>query len=152
VRVGRSVKTQLSKQRNLLVRRWHVSAVLGHLQVIKLFTINCSICICFSSLLLIVNTFMTWRWPSTAETCRHRWTNKLRCLDSCVLTDLPTLICTKHNGDDKPEDTIVVFAGREGLEEKSRFLHVNVQTHYCDVAWGLCHDHHKICSLRAPPE
>ena len=30
MRVGRSVKTQLSKERNLLVRRWrHVSAVLG---------------------------------------------------------------------------------------------------------------------------
>ena len=47
---------------------------------------------------------MTWRWPSTAETCRHRRTNKLRYLDSCVLTDLPTLISIKHNGDDKPED------------------------------------------------
>jgi len=27
-----------------------------------------------------------------------------RFLKSCVLTDLPTLICIKHNGDDKPED------------------------------------------------
>ena len=41
MRVGRSVKPQLSKDRNLLVRRGrHVSAVLGHLQVNKLFTIN----------------------------------------------------------------------------------------------------------------
>ena len=43
-------------------------------------------------------------WPSTVETCRHRRTNKLRYLDSCVLTDLSTLISIKHNGDDKPED------------------------------------------------
>jgi hypothetical protein len=43
MRVGRSVKTQLSKEHNLLVRRWrHVSALLGHLQVSKLFTINSS--------------------------------------------------------------------------------------------------------------
>ena len=61
----------------------------------------------FSSLLLIENSLLTWRWPSTAETCRHRRTNKLRSLDSCVLTDLPTLICIKHNGDDKPEDYFV---------------------------------------------
>jgi len=40
-----------------------------------------------------------------AETCRHRHTNKLRSLDSCVLTDPPTLICIKHNGDDEPEDS-----------------------------------------------
>jgi hypothetical protein len=41
--VGKSVKTQLSKERNLLDRRWrHVSAVLGHLQVNKLFIINSS--------------------------------------------------------------------------------------------------------------
>jgi hypothetical protein len=39
-----------------------------------------------------------------AETCRYRRTNKLRSLDSWVLTDLPTLICLKHNGDDKRED------------------------------------------------
>jgi len=57
----------------------------------------------FSSPLLIVDSILTWRWPSTAETCRHRRTNKLRYLDSCVLTDLLTLICIKHNGDDKPE-------------------------------------------------
>jgi len=31
---------------------------------------------------------------STAETCRHGCTNKLRYLDSCVVTDLPTLMCT----------------------------------------------------------
>jgi hypothetical protein len=36
---------------------------------------------------------MTWRWPSTAETCCHHQTNKLRSLDSCVLMDSPTLIC-----------------------------------------------------------
>ena len=36
MRVGGSVKTRLSKDRNLLVWRWrHVSAVLGHLQVIS---------------------------------------------------------------------------------------------------------------------
>ena len=58
----------------------------------------------FSSSLLIVDSILTWRWPSTAETCRHRRTNKLSYLDSCVLTDLPTLISIKHNGDDKPED------------------------------------------------
>ena len=38
---------------------------------------------------------MTWRWPSTAETCSHRQTNTTRSLDSCVLTDPPTLICIK---------------------------------------------------------
>ena len=38
---------------------------------------------------------MTWRWPSTAETCSHRQTNKSRSYGSCVLTDPPTLICTK---------------------------------------------------------
>ena len=47
----------------------------------------------FSSPLLIVDSILTWIWPSTAETCRHRRTNKLRYLDSCVLTDLPTLDC-----------------------------------------------------------
>ena len=41
---------------------------------------------------VIVNSLLTLRWPSTAETCRHRRTNKLRYLDSCVVTDLPTLI------------------------------------------------------------
>jgi len=41
---------------------------------------------------VIVNSLLTWRWPSTAETCRHRRTNKLRYLDSCVVTDLSTLI------------------------------------------------------------
>jgi len=34
---------------------------------------------------------MTWRWPSTAETCSHRQSNKSRSQDSCVLTDPPTL-------------------------------------------------------------
>ena len=48
----------------------------------------------FSSPLLIVDSILTWRWPSTVETFRHRRTNKLRYLDSCVLTDLPTLIRT----------------------------------------------------------
>jgi hypothetical protein len=36
--VGRSVKTQLFEWRNLLVRRRHVSAVIGHLQVNKSLT------------------------------------------------------------------------------------------------------------------
>jgi hypothetical protein len=36
-----------------------------------------------------VNNFLTWRWPTTAETCRHQ-TNKLRHSNSCALTDLPT--------------------------------------------------------------
>ena len=41
MRVGGSVKTQLSYDRDLLVWRWlHVSAVLGHLQVISSCTIN----------------------------------------------------------------------------------------------------------------
>ena len=41
MRVGGSVKTQLSYDRYLLVWRWlHVSAVLGHLQVISCFKIN----------------------------------------------------------------------------------------------------------------
>jgi len=40
---------------------------------------------------VIVNNLLTWRWPSTAETCRHRRTIKLRYLDSFVVTDLPTL-------------------------------------------------------------
>ena len=46
----------------------------------------------FSSPLSIVDSILTWRWPSTAETCCHRRTNKLRYLNSCVLTDLSTLI------------------------------------------------------------
>jgi hypothetical protein len=38
-------------------------------------------------------------------------TNKLRYSYSCVLTDLPTIIYIKHNGDEKPEDfnTSTVF-------------------------------------------
>ena len=60
----------------------------------------------FSSPLLIVDSVLTWRWLSTAKTSRHRRTNKLRYLDSCVLTDLPNLISIKHNGDDKPEDKL----------------------------------------------
>jgi len=40
MRNGGSVKAQLSYDRDLLVWRWlHVSAVLGHLQVINCFTI-----------------------------------------------------------------------------------------------------------------
>ena len=62
----------------------------------------------FSPSLLIVDSILTWRWPSSAETCRHRRTNKLRYLDSCVLRDLHTLIGIKHNGDDKPEDTDII--------------------------------------------
>jgi len=58
----------------------------------------------FSSPLLIIDSILTRIWPSTAETCRHRRTNKLRYLGSCVLTDLPTFISIKHNGDDKPEE------------------------------------------------
>ena len=38
---------------------------------------------------------MTWRLPSTAETCSHRQTNKSRSYDSCVLMDPQTLICIK---------------------------------------------------------
>ena len=122
MRVGGSVKTQLSYDRDLLVWRWlHVSAVLGHLQVISSFTNNnnkekmftldkvllrgtvytvllsktSSNVYVFSLLLLIVKELMTWRWPSTAETCSHRQTNKSRSYDSCVLTDPPTLICIK---------------------------------------------------------
>ena len=52
----------------------------------------------FSSPLLIVDSILNWRWSSTAETCRHPRTNKLRYLDSCVLTDLPTLIREKYFG------------------------------------------------------
>ena len=48
----------------------------------------------FSSSLLIVDSILICRWPSSAETCRHRRTNKLHYLDSCVLTDLPSLIST----------------------------------------------------------
>ena len=44
----------------------------------------------FTLVVQSVNNLLTWRWPSTAETCRYRRTNKLRYLDSCVLTDLPT--------------------------------------------------------------
>jgi hypothetical protein len=40
-------------------------------------------------LLTTVNNLLTWRWPNTAETCRHRRSNKLRYLDSCVF-DGPT--------------------------------------------------------------
>jgi hypothetical protein len=40
-------------------------------------------------LLTTVNNLLTWRWPITAETCRHRRSNKLRYLDSCVF-DGPT--------------------------------------------------------------
>ena len=40
---------------------------------------------------------------------RHRRTNKLRYLDSCVLTDLPTLFSIKNNGDDKPEDSMYTY-------------------------------------------
>jgi hypothetical protein len=74
--VGRSVKTQLSKERNLLVRRRrHVSAVLGHLQVNKLFTISSSeekiytyaylgvLCICGVQRDLVfywIKLFMNW--------------------------------------------------------------------------------------------
>jgi hypothetical protein len=43
-------------------------------------------------LLTTVNSLLTWRWPIMAETCRHRRTNKLHYLDSCVLMDLPTII------------------------------------------------------------
>jgi hypothetical protein len=46
-------------------------------------------------LLLIVKELMTWRWPSTAETCSHRQTNKSRSYHSCVLTDPATIICIK---------------------------------------------------------
>jgi nitrite reductase/ring-hydroxylating ferredoxin subunit len=51
----------------------------------------------------LCGTLLTWRWPITAETCHHHRSNKLYYLESCVLTDLPTIICIKHNGDDKPE-------------------------------------------------
>ena len=44
-------------------------------------------------LLLIVKELMTWRWPSTTETCSHCQTNKSRSYNSCVLNDRPTLIC-----------------------------------------------------------
>ena len=52
----------------------------------------------FSFSSVIVNSLSIWRWPSTAETCRHRRTNKLRYLDSCVLTDLPTRIYKNTTG------------------------------------------------------
>ena len=42
-----------------------------------------------------------------ASISNHRRTNKLHYLDSCVLTVLSTLICIKHNGDDKPEDCLL---------------------------------------------
>jgi hypothetical protein len=86
--VGRSVRTQLSEESNLLVRRWrHVSTVIGHLQVNKLLTEEneqtyayetpyVNICICL--LILSGNNVLPWVWPSTAETCRHRRNNKLR--------------------------------------------------------------------------
>jgi len=45
-----------------------------------------------------------------AETCRHRLTNKIRSYDSCVLTDPPTLISIKHNGDEKFEDLFGILA------------------------------------------
>jgi hypothetical protein len=43
--------------------------------------------------LFIVKRLTAWRWPSTAETCSHRQTNKSRSYDNFVLTDPPTLIC-----------------------------------------------------------
>jgi hypothetical protein len=52
MRVGGSIKTQLSYDRDLLVLQWlHVSAMVGHLQVINSFTINehtvfkCCVCL-----------------------------------------------------------------------------------------------------------
>ena len=56
MRVGGSVKTQLSKDRNLLVWRWrHVSAVLGHLHLAYVHV--------FSPLLLMENSL----WPEDGQ-------------------------------------------------------------------------------------
>jgi hypothetical protein len=33
-----------------------------------------------------------------------------RSYDSCVLTDPPTLICIKHNGDEEPEEHIHIIS------------------------------------------
>jgi hypothetical protein len=64
--------------------------------------------------LTTVSNLLIWRWPNTAETCRHRRSNKLRYLDSCVLTDLPTIIYIKHNGDNKPKDIYVQLKNSDG--------------------------------------
>jgi hypothetical protein len=80
----------------------------GSNQSCKLYRYATAYVYVFSSLLLIVNSLWARRWPSKAETCRHRLTNKLRSLDSCVLTDLPILICIKHNEDYEPEAIVIV--------------------------------------------
>jgi hypothetical protein len=39
----------------------------------------------------------------------YRMCLKIRSYDSCVLTDPPTLICIKHNGDEEPEDYLKIL-------------------------------------------
>jgi hypothetical protein len=70
---------------------WSVPPVTSCIYIYIYICVCVCVCVCvcsFSS----VNNLLTWRWPITAETCRHRRTNKLRYSDSCVLTALPTII------------------------------------------------------------
>jgi hypothetical protein len=41
-------------------------------------------------LLTTVNNLLTWRWPNTAETCRHRRCNKLRYYSNTKFHDSPS--------------------------------------------------------------
>ena len=58
-----------------------------------------------------------------AETCRHRQTNKLRYLDSCVLMDLPT----PH-----PHSTLTPGPSQSSINFITSFL--TLSSHYVQVS------------------
>jgi len=67
--------------------------------------------------------FVTWRWPTVAETCRRQH-NKWDTKTIVFWRTYPLLICTKHNGDDAPK----AFSDSSPLRIPSRvkFWHVSV--------------------------
>jgi len=61
---------------------------------------------------------MTWRYPSTAETCRHRRTNKLRSLVVFWRTHPPssTNVHSEYV-------TLIIFPRKQWLHERASLLH-----------------------------
>jgi hypothetical protein len=49
-----------------------------------------------AKILMCLAKILTWRWPSTAETCHHRRTNKLRYFVVFLRTYPPSYWCVLH--------------------------------------------------------
>jgi hypothetical protein len=84
---------------------------------------------------------MTWRWPSTAETCRHRQTNKYDPTTVVFWRIHQPSFALKHNGAGEPEDV-----NKEVGKRKSKDNFIYNQQSAAYVGYTYSHHQAETCS------